>query len=79
MRQQSKVKGYVECISHIPFLPGNRGTGMGTVKAVTEGGGTRQLFPGDSVAANEKIITDSGMCVVIEYPMDTVTVVRVFM
>ncbi|MGH8120835.1 MAG: hypothetical protein ACRESK_09495 [Gammaproteobacteria bacterium] len=49
------------------------------VRSVSEGGGTRQLFPGDCVAANEKIITDNGLCVVIEYPMDTGTVVRVFM
>jgi len=77
MRKQSK--GYVESISHIPSLTGGRKTGMGTVKSITEGGGTRQLLPGDCVSPNEKIITDNGMCVVIEYPMDTGMLVRVFM
>jgi hypothetical protein len=72
-------KGYVESISHIPSLVGDRKTAMGTVKSVTEGGGSRQLVPGDCVAHNEKIITDNGMCVVIEYPMDTGMLVRVYM
>ena len=77
MRNQSK--GYVESISHIPSLSEGKKARMGTVRSITEGGGVRQLLPGDCVAPNEKIITDNGMCVVIEYPMDTGTVVRVFM
>ena len=77
MRDQSK--GYVESISHIPALTGSRKIKMGTVKSITEGGGVRQLLPGDCVSPNEKIITDNGMCVVIEYPMDTGTLIRIFM
>ena len=76
---KNQTKGYVESISHIPSVTGGRKTGMGTVKSMTEGGGTRQLLPGDCVAPNEKIITDNGMCVVIEYPMETGMLVRVFM
>jgi len=77
MRHQSK--GYVESISYIPSFAEGRKAIMGMVKSITEGGGSRQLLPGDCVAPNEKIITDNGMCVVIEYPMDTGTVVRIFM
>ena len=76
---KNQTKGYVESISHIPSLTGDRKTGMGTVKSMSEGGGTRQLLPGDCVGPNEKIITDNGMCVVIEYPMETGMLVRVFM
>ena len=75
----NQSKGYVESISHIPSLTGSRMAGRGMVKSMTEGGGTRQLLPGDCVAPNEKIITDNGMCVVIEYPMETGMLVRVFM
>ena len=72
-------KGYVKSISYIPSLTGGRETRMGIVRSITEGGGMRQLLPGDCVSPNEKIITDNGMCVEIEYSMDTGTVVRVFM
>lgn len=79
MQDRSQAKGYVESISHIPSSVGDKKGIIGMVRSITEGGGLRYLTPGDSVAANEKIITDNGMCVVIEYPMDTGTVVRVFM
>jgi len=72
-------KGFVESISYLPSFLEGRKARTGMVRSITEGGGMRQLFPGDCVAPNEKIIADNGLCVVIEYPMDTGTVVRVFM
>ena len=74
-----QVSGIVVLISHIPATPLDRGLKRGIVKALTEGGGIRELHPGDCVAENEMIIADNGMCAVVEYVMDTGTLVKVFM
>jgi len=74
-----QCKGYVESISYLPSLQEGRKARTGMVRSITEGGGMRQLVPGDCIAPNEKIITDNGLCVVIEYPMETGMLVKVFM
>jgi hypothetical protein len=74
---KSAYSGFVESIAYLPSL--GRATIKGFVKAISEGGGERRLRLGDYVTLNEKIIPADGMCVVVEYPQERGTVVRVYM
>jgi len=69
--------GFVESISYLPAL--GRAAIRGVVRAISEGGGERRLQLGDYVTPNERIIPADGMCVVVEYPHEKGTVVRVYM
>jgi len=69
--------GFVESIAYIPSL--GRAAIKGCVRAISEGGGERRLRPGDYVTPNERIVTADGMCVVVEFPQEKGTLVRVYM